>query len=421
MRARKIISWVFVITLLLTLRAGDSSSKQEGIDRAELYNQIQLFSDAIALIHTSYVDEVEPKTLIYGALSGMLKALDPYSQFMDPDTYREMRVETAGKFGGLGIEISIRDSLLTIITPIEGTPAYETGLKAGDKIVRINGESTRDITLIEAVKKLRGKPGTTVDLTILREKEKKLLDFAITRDIIKITSVKKAEVIESGIGYVRLIEFQEGTDKELEKALNKLESEGINSLILDLRNNPGGLLSSAVTIADKFLQKGKSIVTTKGRKENQKLEFRSRRENTGRDYPLVVIVNGGSASAAEIVAGAIQDNKRGLIVGTKTFGKGSVQTVVSLADGSALRITTAKYFTPSGKSIVNNGIQPDITVEQKEFIITERVDIENVFKNLEKKDFKVAMEKVTPYDHQLSTAIGIIKGIIAYRSKDIDG
>ncbi|MEA3305313.1 MAG: S41 family peptidase, partial [Candidatus Omnitrophota bacterium] len=247
MKKRKIALWIFVIILLLRLQTGDCSGRQEGIDRSELYDQIQLFSDAIALIHASYVDEVKSKTLIYGALSGMLKALDPYSQFMDPDTYNEMKVETSGKFGGLGIEISIRDSLLTIITPIEGTPAYKMGLKAGDKIVRINDEPTRDITLIEAVKKLRGEPGTTVDLTILREKEKKFLDFTITRDIIKITSVKKAEVIESGIGYVRLTEFQEDTDRELEKALNGLESKGINSLILDLRNNPGGLLNSAVS------------------------------------------------------------------------------------------------------------------------------------------------------------------------------
>jgi carboxyl-terminal processing protease len=422
MKLRKAILWIFVISLLLTLRTGDCSSRQEDTGRAELYNQIQLFSDAIALIQSNYVDQIDPKTLIYGALGGMLRALDPYSQFMDPDTYNEMKVETVGKFGGLGIEISIRDNLLTIIAPIDGTPAHKVGLKAGDKIVKIDGEPTRDITLIGAVKKLRGKPGTNVDLTVLREKEKKLLDFTITRDIIKITSVKQAKILEEDIGYIRLVEFQEGTEKELETALKELEGKGISSLILDLRDNPGGLLNTAVSVMDKFMEAGRPIVTTKGRKETQVIEFKSRRKNAYREYPLVVIVNGGSASASEIVAGAVQDNNRGLVIGTKTFGKGSVQTVVPLADGSALRITTAKYFTPSGRSIVNDGIVPDILVEQKEYTVSAEAAAEDIFRHLDEKDFQKAMEEdVVPYDHQLSTAINIIKGIVAYRYKGIDG
>ena len=416
-KIKKIILWIFAVGLLLTLRTGDCSNKQENVDRTELYKQIQLFSDAVALIQSSYVDEIEPQKLIYGALSGMLRTLDPYSQFMDPDTYNEMQVETVGQFGGLGIEISIRDNLLTVIAPIDGTPAYKAGLKAGDKIVKIDGELTRDITLIEAVKKLRGEPGTSVVLTILREKEKKLLDFTIARDIIKIQSIKEAKIVEDNIGYIRLIEFQEDTEKELEKALSGLEAKGINSLILDLRDNPGGLLNSAVAVADKFLEADKFIVTTRGRKEGQVLEFKSRYKNTYRTYPLIVIVNGGSASASEIVAGAIRDNGRGLAIGTKTFGKGSVQTVVPLSDGSALRITTAKYFTPNGTSIVNNGIIPDIVVEQKEYTTSPQENTEDILGHLDKEDFQktIIEEGLPPYDHQLATAINVIKGIIAYK------
>lgn len=427
MRYRKIILWIFVISLLLTLQTGNCSNKEGTADRAELYSQIQLFSDSIALIQSNYVDEVEPQTLIYGALSGMLKALDPYSQFMDPDTYNEMKVETEGEFGGLGIEISIRDNILTIIAPIDGTPAYKAGLEAGDKIVKIDDETTRDITLIDAVKKLRGEPGTKVDLTILREEERRLFDVTITRDIIKIASLKEAKVLEDGIGYIRIVEFQDGTEEELEKSLKELEKKGIKSLILDLRNNPGGLLNSAVAVSNKFLDANKTIVTTKGRRENHVMEFKARPKKNYYTYPLVVIVNGGSASASEIVAGAIQDNNRGVVIGTKTFGKGSVQTVVPLSDGSALRITTAKYFTPNGTSIINDGIQPDIIVEQKEFKVPDKKDkAEKIFENLDEDEEEEGIEKAieeeeeAPYDHQLFTAINVIKGITVYKDKAIN-
>jgi len=428
MRFKKAFLWILAIGCLLSLQTGNCTNKDEGVEREEYYKQIQLFSDSIALIQLNYVDEVEPKKLIYGALSGMLKSLDPYSQFMDPDTYNEMKVETTGEFGGLGIEISIRDNILTIIAPIDGTPAHNAGLKPGDKIVKIGDESTRDITLIDAVKQLRGKPGTSVDLTILREDEMKILSFTITRDIIKITSIKKVKVIDEKIGYVRLVEFQEGTERELDKGIEKLEKEGIKGLILDLRNNPGGLLNSAVNLADRFLEEGKLIVTTKGRSEENVLEFRARPKKKYRSYPMVVLVNKGSASASEIVAGAVQDNNRGLIVGTKTFGKASVQTVVPLSDGSALRITTAKYFTPNGTLIADNGIEPDIVVEQKEFRIKEKDgSVEAIFEHMdeEEKELKKSLEEEGKneevYDHQLHTAINVIKGIIAYTEKGIDG
>jgi carboxyl-terminal processing protease len=427
MKLRKVLLWVFVIALLFTLRTANCSSKEpQRTGKSAMYEQIQVFSDAITLIQQNYVDEIEPKKLIYGAMSGMLKALDPYSQFMDPDTYNEIKVETTGKFGGLGIEISIRDSLLTVIAPIDGTPAYSAGVKSGDRIVKINGDSTRDITLIDAVKKLRGEPGTTVTLTILREGENKLLDLAIKRDIIKITSIKKFDVLEGGIGYVRLAEFQEDTSRELDKALTALEAKKISGLILDLRDNPGGLLNSAVDVSDKFLDNSEMIVSTKGRQKEQVMEFHAHKEDVSHNYPIVVLVNGGSASASEIVAGAIQDNKRGIVVGIKTFGKGSVQTIVPLSDGSALRITTAKYFTPSGRSIMNDGIDPDVVVEQKEYKELPKEDTKDIFENLEKsvapsESEKKAIEKKTPYDHQLSTAVDILRGIIAYKTKAING
>lgn len=383
----------------------------------DLYKELELFSDTVSIIRSDYVEEPQAKDLIYGALKGMLSSLDPYSQFMDPDTYNEMKIETEGEFGGIGIEITIQDDLLTIISPIDDTPAFEAGLKAGDKIVKIEGEITKDLTLIEAVKKLRGKPGTNVNVTILRESEKKLLDFSITRSIIKIESIKKSEVIESDIGYIRLVEFQEKTQRDLEEALRNLEGQGIKGLILDLRNNPGGLLDSAVEVAGKFLEEGKTIVSTKGRIESQNLIFKSKNKNRHLDYPIVVLINGGSASASEIVAGAIQDNRRGITIGTKSFGKGSVQTVVPLSDGSAVRLTTSKYFTPSGKSIHGEGIMPDIVVEYKERPKEEKKEGEsslNIFDELTQNKTKTTKNE---YDNQILGAVDVLKGIIIYNQK----
>lgn len=423
MKIRKIALWIIILAVPFVLRTAVCAPKAEPRqDRSALYEQMQIFSDAITLIQQNYVDNVEPKKLIYGALGGMLRALDPYSQFMDPDMYNEIKVETTGKFGGLGIEISIRDNLLTVIAPIDGTPASKAGIEAGDRIVKINNEQTRDITLLDAVKKLRGEPGTSVDITVLREGENKLLDFTIKRDIIKIDSLKKAEVLEKEIGYIRLVEFQQDTSKELDKTLVDLEAKNIKGLILDLRNNPGGLLDSAVDVSDKFLHNNEIIVTTRGRLEDQVMEFRARKDSVRHEYPIAILVNGGSASASEIVAGALQDNKRGIVIGTKTFGKGSVQTVAPLPDGSALRITTAKYFTPSGRSIMNDGIEPDVIVEQKEYKELAGESAKDIFASIEEKDREKASEDIKkPYDHQLSTAINILRGIIAYNSKGIHG
>jgi carboxyl-terminal processing protease len=374
----------------------------------ELYNQVELFSNAVTIIQSDYVKEVEPKEIVYGALSGMLSSLDGYSQFMDPDSFREMEIETKGEFGGLGIEIGIRKGVLTVIAPLDGTPAEKAGLKAGDKIVKINQELTRDIKLMEAVKILRGKPKTKVELTILRENEEKLLDFTIERSIINIKSIKTSKMLDKDIAYIKMVEFQEKTPKELENRLRKLRKQGMKALIMDLRNNPGGLLDTAYGVADKFLEKGKVIVSLKGRIPAQNKVYKARGKGKFSDVPLVLIVNKGSASASEIVAGAVQDNKRGIILGTKTFGKGSVQTVIPLKDGSAVRLTTAIYYTPSGRSIREIGITPDVEVELKE----EKEPSEDIFKKLEKKD---TVKKEEPsYDNQVEAAIDVLKGILIY-------
>ncbi|MEW6075361.1 MAG: S41 family peptidase [Candidatus Omnitrophota bacterium] len=392
-----------------------------------IYKQVQLFSDAVAIIRSDYVDETDSKELIYGALKGMLNALDPYSQFMDPDDYNELVVETEGKFGGIGIEITIKDGLITVVTPIEDTPAWKAGLKANDKIVKIDNEITRDMTLSDAVKKLRGKPGEAVAMTILRENEKKLLDFKIVRDVIKIRNIKDARILEDKIGYIRLVEFREGTYADLEKALGGLMKQGCVSLILDLRNNPGGLLDVAVRVAEKFLGDGKVIVYTKGRKDSQNLQFVSRNKKPILGMPIVVLINEGSASGSEIVAGALQDYKRAIILGTKSFGKASVQTVVPLSDGSAVRLTTSRYFTPSGKLIHDKGIQPDIIVEEakieplrkKEEVSLDKPDA--VFDEVEKREERIERKK-TDYtsDSQLIRAVDVLKAITLYQTSSKD-
>jgi carboxyl-terminal processing protease len=399
--------------------------KKEVVKKEDnIYQQLELFAETITLIQSNYVDEVKVKDLIYGALKGMLTSLDPHSQFMDPDTYKEIKIETEGEFGGLGVVITIKDELLTIISPIDGTPADKAGLKAGDRIVRIDGTSTKGISLIEAVKKLRGDPGSKVDITVLREEQRQLLDFSIERAIIKIESIKDAKLIKDKVGYIRLVEFQEKTSEDLEQALGKLESEGMEGLILDLRNNPGGLLDAAVNVSEKFLIPGKLIVYTKGRVNNQNLEFYAKAKKAHLDYPMVVLINEGSASASEIVAGALRDNQRAILLGNKTFGKGSVQTVIPLKDGSAVRLTTSKYFTPSGGQIHDDGIQPDVEIplEEQKLLsaiqeVKEPVKSEKIFEQLDKENENkdVVLEESSPvFDSQLLRAIDLIKGIGIY-------
>jgi carboxyl-terminal processing protease len=384
-----------------------------------LYRQVELFSDALAIIQTDYVNEVEPKDLIYGALRGMLSSLDPHSQFMDPDTYNELKVDTEGKFGGIGIEITLKDGLLTVVSPIEDTPAWKAGLKPGDRIVRINGEITRDINLTDAVKKLRGKPGEAVNISIIRESEKKLLDFKVVREIIKIRDIKDARILTDDVAYIRLTEFRENTPQDMHVALEKLKKEGAGAFILDLRNNPGGLLDIAVKVAEKFLEKGKIIVTTKSRQAKQDLGFISQENRPITDLPLAVLINEGSASGSEIVAGALQDYKRAVIVGKKSFGKGSVQTVFPLSDGSALRLTTSRYLTPSGKEIHGKGVVPDIEVDEATLTPEpSQAKEEDIFDQLEEKQ-PPKEESLKDYksDAQLMRALDVLKAVKIYQKR----
>ncbi|MDD4878899.1 MAG: S41 family peptidase [Candidatus Omnitrophica bacterium] len=383
----------------------------------DIYKQLELFSDTLSIVRSEYVDDVKSKTLIYGALKGMVQSLDKYSEFMDPESYAEMKVETEGEFGGIGIEIAIKDDLLTVIAPIDDTPAFKAGVKAGDRIVKIGKDITRGITLVEAVKKLRGKPGTPVTITVLRESENKILDFTITRDTIKVKSIKNPRVLEDKIGYIKLSIFQERSARDLEDALVGLEKQGIDSLILDLRNDPGGLLNVAAEVSGKFLPTGEMIVYTKGRNNKQEMEFRVKDAKPRTDYPMVVLVDQGSASGSEIVAGALQDHKRAVLVGMKTFGKGSVQTVIPLTDGSAIRLTTSKHYTPSGRSIHGQGITPDIVVEFKPVKKepAPKQDPDEVFEKLEQQPQKPSVKK-EEYDNQLQTAVDVIKTMRIYRT-----
>jgi len=420
MRKNIIIGILLLVLVFVgaTFALSDSEKKKND----ELYRQVEIFSDTLAIIQREYVDDTKPKDLIYGSLKGMLSSLDPHSQFMDADTYNDLKVDTEGKFGGLGIEITIKDGLLTVITPIEDTPAWKAGIKANDHIVKINGELTREMVLTDAVKKMRGKLGEIVNLTVLRNSEKKLLDFKITRDIIKIKDIKHALILEDRIGYIRLTEFRENTMQEFNKALGSLSRQKMNALIIDLRNNPGGLLDVAVKVTGKFIPANKMIVYTKGRQKAQNLEFFSESKNAITELPLVILINEGSASGSEIVAGALQDYKRAIIIGTKSFGKGSVQTVIPLSEGAALRLTTSRYFIPSGKIIHGKGVTPDILVEpQKETEAkaedAKKTKSDEIFDEIESKEGKKetgADEFNYKSDLQLMRAVDTLKAIKLY-------
>lgn len=363
MRRKLLIALGFsALGLFIFVSVGQSFGDKKKKD--ELYRQISLFSDALAVIQSDYVEETNPKDLIYGALKGMLSSLDMHSQFMDPETYNELKVETKGKFGGLGIEITIKEGMLTVITPIEDTPAWRAGIKPLDRIVKINNEITQDMTITEAVKRMRGKPGEAVNLTILRESDKKMMEFKIVRGVIQIRDIKEARILENGIAYIKLVQFREDTLKNLNLALNKLSKEKPKALILDLRNNPGGLLDMSVEITGKFIPSGKLVVYTRGRKEEQSCEYFSSAKQPILNLPMAVLINEGSASGSEILAAALQYYKRAIVIGGKSFGKGSVQVVIPLGDGTALKLTTSKYFTPDGKEISGKGVMPDIVLRE---------------------------------------------------------
>src|SRR5712691_2511037 len=364
-RHMKKVVMVSVLLLILTLSLGGGVASKSN-DSAATYENLRLLTEVLSIIQSQYVDEVPPKDIIYSAIRGTLRGLDPHSSFLDPEMYREMQVETTGSFGGLGIELTLRDDVLTVVAPIEGTPAYRAGIQPGDRIVKIEGLTTKDMQLADAVKRMRGKPGSKITISILREGWTEPRYFPIVREQIRVQSVKSAD-LEPGIEYVRLRQFQEQTANDLEAALVKFTKNGKNGrmqgLVLDLRNHPGGLLTSAVEVTEKFLDGGKLVVYTEGRVRNQNMRFQANAKRVFSDFPMVVLVNQGSASASEIVAGALQDWGRAVVLGTQSFGKGSVQTIIPLSDGSGLRLTTAKYFTPKGRSIHGKGITPDIIVE----------------------------------------------------------
>ncbi len=328
----------------------------------QMYPKLKVFSTVLKYVKDNYADDIDEDAIVFGAVEGMMTALDPHSVFMPPDLYREMKNDTSGEFGGVGIEVTQRDRSITVVAPIPGTPAERAGIVAGDRIVRIDGESTKALTVLDALRRLRGKPGTEVRLTIDRGEGE--LEISIVRARIRIVPIE-SRLISPGFGYVRIKAFQKDTARSLTSHLDRLQREAggrLGGIVLDLRNNPGGLLDQAVKVVDEFLDEG-LIVSTKGRNPRHAEEYQARPGGLP-DLPVVVIVNEGSASASEIVAGALQDHKRALILGTTTFGKGSVQTVVDLPDGSGLKLTIARYYTPSGRSIHGSGIQPDIEVHE---------------------------------------------------------
>jgi len=397
----------------------------------DVYEDLKIFTDVLGLLQKEYVEETNSKDLVYGAVKGMLETLDPHSAFMPPSVYKEMQEETKGRFEGLGIEITSKEGVLTVVSPIEDTPAFRAGIQAGDQILKIDGESTKNLTLMDSVKRLRGPRGTKVTITIMREGLSKPREFTLTRDVIPIRSVRY-ELMEKQYGYIRLSQFQEKTEGEFDKALKALESESkgaIKGLILDLRNNPGGLLDQAVKVSDRLIESG-LIVSMEGRREDQKMKFYAHPQGTIARYPLIILVNGGSASASEIVAGAVQDHGRGILVGTQTFGKGSVQTIFPMKDGSGLRLTTARYFTPNGRSIQAKGILPDVIVkpalpEEEKIVpppkppaLPAEKDLErHLMDNKEKeKTKKEEVKEKKPSDPQLERALELLKSWEIFKS-----
>ncbi|MFZ4437280.1 MAG: S41 family peptidase [Syntrophales bacterium] len=419
----------FMFAFLVLLILGPyGDSRVSAIDR-NTYKSLKTFSEVLDMVEKNYVEPVETDKLLQGAINGMIKSLDPHSSFMTGEMYKELEVETRGSFGGIGIEITLVKDVLTVVSPIEDTPAYSAGIKAGDQIIRIDGKSTKDITIMEAVKKLRGPKDTKVTITILREGLAKPKEFEMNRSIIKIRSVK-SKVYDEHIGYIRIASFQERTGDDLKKALREIEVKAgpLKGIVLDMRNNPGGLLNQSVEVSDIFLKSG-IIVSTRGRSKSMESKAIAKDDGDEPTCPMVVLVNEGTASAAEIVSGALQDNGRAIILGAQTFGKGSVQTVIPLEDGAALKLTTAKYYTPKGRSIQAEGITPDIVVKQiqirpseekaeekanaENHMLRER-DLKGHIKSPTEDDVKVEDSKKETdnldKDSQLKNAIDILKG-----------
>ena len=392
-------------------------------------DDLRIFAEVFGRIKSDYVESVDDRKLLLSAIRGMLGGLDPHSSYLDPEEYRDLRVGTTGEFGGLGIEVGMEDGLVKVIAPIDDTPAQRAGMQAGDLIVRIDGKPIKGMGLNDAVKLMRGKPGTSIELTVVRDGEGSPLTVTIERDVIKVASVK-SRILEPGYGYLRVASFQARSTADLLKAVAELKQEnsgGLKGVVLDLRNNPGGVLNAAVGVSDAFLEQG-LIVYTKGRIDDSKLEFKAGPDDILDGAPLVVLVNGGSASASEIVAGALQDQGRALILGSKTFGKGSVQTIVPIDERTALKLTTARYYTPSGRSIQAQGIEPDIELARGSVTLAEESGVAqlkeaDLMRHLEDGDLEVSDQidadaseeaPLAAEDYQLSEALNVLKGLSIY-------
>ena len=360
---RSIKLWLVVVISVVFWTIGTGFNRQLSADNDETYQGLKLFSEVIELVQKNYVDEVESNELIEKAIQGMVRSLDPHSALLPPEAFKDLHIDTEGKFTGIGIHITMRDGFVTVISPIEGTPAYKAGIKAMDRIIKVDDEPVSELR--GAVKMMRGPKGTKVKVTIAREGSPEPIEFTLVRDVIPIESIKTS-TLTPGYGYIRVTNFNSGTIDEFESALAKLEAGDIplKGLVLDFRDNGGGLLDQAIKVSDVFLDDG-LILSIKGRYKKNTKEFKAQPNDVKRDYPIVAIINGGSASASEIVVGALQDHKRAVVLGTTSFGKGSVQTVETLRDGYGLKLTIARYYTPSGRSIQAKGIAPDIVVKKR--------------------------------------------------------
>ncbi len=436
-RMYKMRNLLFTIIISTCSVSIASANTEESADNDTLpLDELRTFTEVFAKVKNDYVETIDDRKLIENAIRGMLEGLDPHSAYLDKKSYKDLQEGTSGEFGGLGIEVGMEDGFVKVISPIDGTPAETSGIEAGDLIIRLDDKSVKGMSLNDAVNLMRGKPGSDIVLTIVREGVDKPLSITITRDIITVKSVR-SETLEPGFGYVRVSNFQTHTAEDLRKALEKLKEENENNLsglILDLRNNPGGILNAAVGVSDLFLDSG-LIVYTEGRIQDSKLNFNAKPSDILRDAPIIVLVNGGSASASEIVAGALQDHERAIIMGERTFGKGSVQTILPMNDEAALKLTTARYFTPSGRSIQASGIEPDIVIENirvnseqhtgaeriKESDLSGHLDNgngETVNKESEGKNKeKEKKPSLAETDYQLFEALNVLKGLAIHIKK----
>jgi len=417
------IGAVLAVNLLIGAKVYSNSADSTAKD--SVYPNMKLFSEVMEKVRRDYVDgtNLTYQDLVYGALKGMINELDPHSEFLDPEKYKDLQSDTEGHFGGLGIVIAMKDNFVTVVAPMEDTPGFKAGILSGDRIIKINGKSTENMTLPDAVKLLRGDPNTDVTLSLLRPSSGQVKDYKLTRAVITVDMVtdmngkKEFPLGENKIGYIRLVQFGEKTSDDLEVALNKLKNQGMQALVLDLRWNPGGLLDQAVEVCEKFLPRGQLIVSTEGRNSAQ--DSKRRASGHGDELhgmPIVVLVNLGSASASEIVSGCLQDLHRAIILGEKTFGKGSVQSIIPLDDGSALRLTTAKYYTPSHKVIHEVGITPNIIVPTTEDEDHD-IRVHTTPGGVESLDDKERERLKNAHDPQLERATDLLKGILLYTDR----